>query len=201
MKPEFFGSAIVFSLAAAVIAVRDRRLQILILILAAAPAGVSEADLHCLLVRARACLVADDIDDQCAKDRRHTSDDCLSLLSGIPAPTSRQANTTIYIWIPIKNADLVHTIGATGLFISIAFCGDIRKHLDGAMGRTLGRFSFPIYLVHVPVIMSLGMVVFVPLFPLIGWTQAMSVSILASLAGIVLPQRRSSSISKHDGSS
>jgi peptidoglycan/LPS O-acetylase OafA/YrhL len=50
---------------------------------------------------------------------------------------------------------LVHGIAAVAMLALVLFCGPIRRSLAGPTAALMGRLSFPIYLVHLPVLIAL----------------------------------------------
>ena len=77
---------------------------------------------------------------------------------------------------------LLQTIGATCIIIAVLQSPIAERILDNRIGVILGRLSFPIYLVHVPIILSASSAVYLGLFPFIGersiWGAAASTLIL-----------------------
>ncbi|MBS0638813.1 MAG: acyltransferase [Proteobacteria bacterium] len=67
----------------------------------------------------------------------------------------------IYRWIGwgstlTDTVTLVWIATATGLIAAVSACTPFRRALSGPVGRWLGVMSFPIYLVHLPVLLSAG---------------------------------------------
>jgi peptidoglycan/LPS O-acetylase OafA/YrhL len=77
------------------------------------------------------------------------------------------------------------TIGA--VFIMMSFIGyeALRRHLQGRAARLLGRLSFPIYLVHLILIFSLGSIVFVLAKDSNGYSAALAIAALALAPAIL----------------
>ena len=76
----------------------------------------------------------------------------------------------------------MHGFAAALLIAAVGFCASLSRSLDGRFGSRLGRYSFPIYLIHLLVILSIGMFSFVFLYPSIGYTPAEIISIAISHA-------------------
>ena len=84
------------------------------------------------------------------------------------------------VWTPAALMVIVATLG----------CAAANRLLSGRLGVLLGRLSFPIYLVHVPIICSVGAWVYVVLWPMTSARVAalatvltvLMVSLLAALA-------------------
>ena len=95
------------------------------------------------------------------------------------------ASVGAYAWLPAIPREFLHCLAAFLLIVSVGFCPALRKHLDGSVGKLLGRYSFPIYLTHCLMIMSVGMIAFVSSYPLCGYAASSAISILASLAATI----------------
>jgi len=52
--------------------------------------------------------------------------------------------------------ELAHAIGAALVIVAVQGCDRLARHLSGRAAGWLGRLSFPIYLVHVPILCSAG---------------------------------------------
>jgi peptidoglycan/LPS O-acetylase OafA/YrhL len=53
-------------------------------------------------------------------------------------------------------ANYIHLIGASALIVVVELCPAARWPLSGPVSRFVGELSFPLYLIHLPVIMSIG---------------------------------------------
>ncbi|NLR99225.1 acyltransferase [Rhizobium sp. P38BS-XIX] len=70
--------------------------------------------------------------------------------------------------------------GSIGLMISLLYCPKLARPLSGRLGRLLGRFSFPLYLVHFLVIASASSFGFTTLY-----TWSGSYACAVTVAGVV----------------
>jgi peptidoglycan/LPS O-acetylase OafA/YrhL len=93
-----------------------------------------------------------------------------------------ESSIGLYAWVPSGSPVFVQTAAAGLLIASVGCCPALRKNLDGQVGQVLGRYSFPVYLIHVLMILSVGMFSFVALYPLVGLAVAQVGSILMALA-------------------
>jgi peptidoglycan/LPS O-acetylase OafA/YrhL len=50
---------------------------------------------------------------------------------------------------------VLHGIAATAILVLVLFCDPIRKSLAGPTAALLGRLSFPLYLVHLPILLGI----------------------------------------------
>jgi peptidoglycan/LPS O-acetylase OafA/YrhL len=185
MKFELFGSMVAFALAAALIAIRRRSLQVALLLSAAA-----------LLCYRNPIYIAFWLGVLLAWSRT-ISDFTIPKLFAIPAALASfyllgfspvipgyRPPSDFYGWLPVQNFVYIHSLASAALLASVAFCPPLRQPLDGIIGRKLGQYSFPVYLLHVLIIMSLGMAVFMLTLP-IGMTAAIIASVLSSIAGTI----------------
>lgn len=60
---------------------------------------------------------------------------------------------------------VVHTVGSMCVILAVMESKVAETLLDNAVGGWLGRLSFPVYLVHVPIILSVSSAVYLGLFP------------------------------------
>jgi peptidoglycan/LPS O-acetylase OafA/YrhL len=93
-----------------------------------------------------------------------------------------------YIWLPIfdpegAGATMICLTASAALISGVSAWPQARRGLSGRAGRLLGSLSFPIYLVHVPVILSLGCAALVVLQPGWGGNIASAGLAVASLIG------------------
>jgi peptidoglycan/LPS O-acetylase OafA/YrhL len=77
--------------------------------------------------------------------------------------------------------------GSIGLMVCLIYCPKLAHPLSGRLGRLLGRFSFPLYLVHFLVIASISSLGFATIYDWFGsyaWaaTVAGIITVLVSLA-------------------
>jgi peptidoglycan/LPS O-acetylase OafA/YrhL len=177
MTTEFYGSFLVFALAAALIVVRWPVLQFLLLALAApllnhfSPYyiafwfGISLAWLHSIVITEVPSPLG-----------------ILMVAVGIFG-LGYVDSVDAYAWIPTVNRIYVHSAASVLLIMAATSWEPLRRALNGPIGRKLGVYSFPIYLVHLLVIMSLGMAVFVALDDSIGRIGAVIATVTVSLAG------------------
>jgi peptidoglycan/LPS O-acetylase OafA/YrhL len=79
--------------------------------------------------------------------------------------------TVFVIWGGLLNVVpeiAILSIGATAVIVAILRSPTAEKILGGKFGAMMGRLSFPIYLVHVPVICSAASLTYVTMFPSLG---------------------------------
>jgi peptidoglycan/LPS O-acetylase OafA/YrhL len=50
---------------------------------------------------------------------------------------------------------LVHGIAAVAILVLVLFCDPVRRSLTGPIALLLGRLSFPVYLLHLPILLGL----------------------------------------------
>ena len=84
---------------------------------------------------------------------------------------------------PDNTVVYVHSAAAALLLIAATSCARVRTCLDVPLGRLLGQYSFAIYLLHVLILMSLGMLTFLLLLNLMGHQIAVTISILTTILG------------------
>jgi len=58
--------------------------------------------------------------------------------------------------------------------------------LDGRLGRFLGRISFALYVIHIPIMFSVSTAVFLKLLPSLGYGWSVTVAFLATLPILLL---------------
>jgi peptidoglycan/LPS O-acetylase OafA/YrhL len=87
---------------------------------------------------------------------------------------------------PLQVRVLLHTAGAIVILLAVLALPGAKCRLGGPIGLTLGRLSFPTYLVQMPVICLVGPVVYLVLMPAIGMTAALVAAALASGAATLV---------------
>ena len=85
----------------------------------------------------------------------------------------------------IADENFWHAVGALMTLIAADNWRPLRNLLDRRTSQFLGRISFPLYLVHVPVLLSLGCGTFLALLqaglaPGLAWTLAMTLAVTAA---------------------
>jgi peptidoglycan/LPS O-acetylase OafA/YrhL len=83
-------------------------------------------------------------------------------------------------------AALVPAFGALLLIGYLELSAGAAKFLDGSLSRFLGELSFPLYLIHVPIICSLGARIYLDHGPYAALLASVVVSLLAAMALIPL---------------
>jgi peptidoglycan/LPS O-acetylase OafA/YrhL len=120
----------------------------------------------------------------------------------LPGQLDAICTDSLFFLFPCTN-HLQATIAA--LFLFVAICGSpaARAVLSGRLLRELGRISFPLYLVHWPIVLGIGSVVFLlaePHMPL-SWARAVTIGAvvplsLAAAAAFVVIDRLSTRLSR-----
>lgn len=77
---------------------------------------------------------------------------------------------------------LIHGIAAIALVFLVLFCEPIRSRLASPAGRLLGWLSFPVYLVHLPILHGLVYPVFVALTAHVGDAVAAAIAFVLFVA-------------------
>ena len=70
-------------------------------------------------------------------------------------------------------------LGATFVFFGVMMTGPAQRALRAPVALWLGRLSFPIYLLHWPIMLTLGAAVFVAALPQVGQSAAVLLSVAA----------------------
>lgn len=85
------------------------------------------------------------------------------------------------------SAVLLNTLGSALIVAALVGAPSVSRALGGRIGLLLGRLSFPIYLVHVPIILSFSCFALVRSLEsgLVGWT-ALNVTLAATFVVVVL---------------
>ncbi len=83
----------------------------------------------------------------------------------LAATADHSVNSALYRWSLdqfgfVVTEALVYGVGGTLALAAVAFNPAGRRVLSGRLCRLLGRLSFPIYLLHLPVLLSVGCYVF-----------------------------------------
>ena len=81
---------------------------------------------------------------------------------------------------------VIHSIAAVILIQVILNYDSIYKLFDGTMGRFLGRCSFSLYVIHVPLIFSFSTYLFLTVLDSIGYRWAVLITFLATLPVLFL---------------
>lgn len=83
----------------------------------------------------------------------------------------------------------VHVLGAAMAIVAVDACPTLRTAFDGRWSAFLGWISFPIYLVHIPILCSLGSATFLTVLamagPKVASLSAAIVTVAASVAAAV----------------
>ena len=187
MKFELFGSGVVFLVAVALIATRSVITQVTILLVVAGLSAWRNAIYLTfwagLAIAWLQTLFRIEIPKRVGIPMTAVA---VYLFGFIPNSASSQTFIDFYGWMPVKNPIYVHGCAAVLILAAVAFCPQISRHLDGRAGVLLGRYSFPVYLIHILVIMSLGMFIFVHFEPIIGFPTASAITVLVSLFGFTM---------------
>jgi peptidoglycan/LPS O-acetylase OafA/YrhL len=178
MQIEFFGSFIVFALAAGLILLhRHRGLQILLLA-TAAPVMHFFSPFYLAFWVGLALAWLDWIFDFKIPMAFGLILSAVGLYG-----LGYRASIDAYHWVPPVHKVYVNIIAAALLLFAATRCERIRRCLDVPLGRLLGRYSFPIYLLHVLILMSLGMLTFLLLLNVVGYGVAVAISLLSTILG------------------
>jgi peptidoglycan/LPS O-acetylase OafA/YrhL len=78
-------------------------------------------------------------------------------------------------------AVFIQAFASAMLIACVEFCQPMRRTLDCRAGRLLGRYSFPIYLSHLLMLLSVGMLSFLVVYRLSGFLTAEIISVVAIL--------------------
>jgi peptidoglycan/LPS O-acetylase OafA/YrhL len=180
MRWEFYGSCVAFVLAATLIVSRRRGLQVAILIFAAIMLAYKSPFYFAFWLGVALAWLRSVVSFELPRIL------AVPLLLIAIYLLGYGSSIDYYAWLPSGYAPYLHGVAATLLILAVAYCAALRQKLDGAVGRTLGRYSFPIYLVHLPMILSGGMIAFVELYPSIGYAAAQIASIAVSIIGTIV---------------
>jgi peptidoglycan/LPS O-acetylase OafA/YrhL len=112
----------------------------------------------------------------------------IALVVGATYTFGYRGGTTMYTWLPSFNPEtgtmtVAFAVASGALISGITRWPRARAGLTGRFGRLLGSLSFPIYLVHLPVILSAGCATMVALQPRNGGNVASAAMAGVSLAG------------------
>ena len=187
MKFELFGSGVVFLVAVALIATRSVITQVTILLVVAGLLCMAQCHLPDILGGPCDRMAANTFQNRNSQTRRY-SDDC-------------RGGVSIWVLFQIPQVPkhlLTSTDGCLSkipsTFTDVRPCLFWRRSHScrrsvvtlTEAGVLLGRYSFPVYLIHILVIMSLGMFIFVHFEPIIGFPTASAITVLVSLFGITM---------------
>ena len=84
------------------------------------------------------------------------------LLAGYAANSGLGRWSAGWLGMPLPEP-LAHGFGAVLLLAAVEGCPALRRPLSGPLARWLGRMSFPVYLLHIPVLCSAGCAAFLAL--------------------------------------
>ncbi len=79
-----------------------------------------------------------------------------------------------------------HTLASIILIYYALNHDTIYRMLDGRLGRFLGRISFALYVIHIPIMFSVSTAVFLKLLPSLGYGWSVTVAFLATLPILLL---------------
>ena len=108
------------------------------------------------------------------------------VVAGLCISISKQVPMMTAIWQSVGHLGVLSAdsdfhwqsqIGALLLFCGVLLCAPLRRLLDNGVTLWLGRLSFSIYLLHFPILMTVGCVIFAQLAPL-SYGLASAVSLL-----------------------
>lgn len=88
----------------------------------------------------------------------------------------------LHDWSAIKTRVLIHTLAAAFIILLVLSTPALRRALGVRWSMQLGRMSFPIYLVQVPVICSVASSVYIT-SAFLGSTAASAIAVFTSLCG------------------
>ena len=185
MKIELYGSFVAFAIASALIFVRQRGLQFLILLGAAALVSYRNPVYFAFCFGVALAWVRSikvfELPSRAAVPMMLIA---IYLLGYSPNVLGYHSKFDFYAWVPSGDPTYLHSIASGLLIVAVSF-SSLRQKLDGTVGSILGRYSFPIYLVHLLAIFSVGTISFVGLEPLLGYTEAVVASAALSIAGTI----------------
>jgi peptidoglycan/LPS O-acetylase OafA/YrhL len=82
---------------------------------------------------------------------------------------------------------LLHGIASAGVLLLVLALPGPKRWLGGPVGALLGRLSFPMYLLQVPVICFAGTALYIWLLPVLGGTPAGLIAAAGSAAATLMP--------------
>lgn len=109
------------------------------------------------------------------------------VVAGLCISASKQVPWMTAIWQSVGHIGVLSAdsdfhwqsqIGALLLFCGVLLCAPLRRLLDNRVTLWLGRLSFSIYLLHFPILMTVGCAIFAWLTP-ISYSAAVAASLLA----------------------